>query len=148
MSLFVRVRTHPTEYQLRLLVELKIQAYIAAVAQGDLTLSEVHKTLFPPDFKQQLLSWYPEAKELSLGGSDLFFKADESSTKVKLDPEGNWEEISAEKHPLDSFLRDLHQYTKEHYEEVVGVPVGPSSYYPLQQCLTSKASSATSAQWS
>ena len=127
MSLFVRVRAHPTEFQLRLLVEIKIQAYIAAVAQGGLTLSEVHKALFPPDFKQQLLSWYPEAKKLSLDRSDFFFEANESSTKIKLDPEGNWEEISAEKHPLDSFLRDLHQYTKDHYEEVVGVPVGPSS---------------------
>lgn len=132
MSLFIPGHRPPTKIQTQLLIELKIQAYIAAVAQGDLQLDEVHEALFPPDFKQRLLSRHPRSRKFSIEEIDLVFKANELSAEIRADPQSKREELAPEKHPLNNFLREVHQYTKDHCEELIGVPVSPSSYHLVQ----------------
>lgn len=126
--------------QAQLLLDLKTQAYISAMANGERSRDEILEDLFPDDLEQLLLQRRPGAKQLAPSEADFVIRA--RSRRDRLLADSNDEEAIAalpEKYLWEVFLRDVSGYVSKNFDTIVGTPVSvlPSVTIPDAPLLTS-----------
>jgi len=110
--------------QAQLLLDLKTQAYISAMANGGRSRDEILEDLFPDNLEQLLLQRRPGAKQLAPSEADFIIRA--RSRRDRLLADSNDEEaITAlpDKYLWEVFLRDVSGYVSKNFDTIVGNPV-------------------------
>ncbi|MCJ1473293.1 TTAGGG repeat binding factor [Lambiella insularis] len=115
--------------QAGLFLDLKTQAYISALGNGERFREAILEDLFPVDLEERLLSRRQGAKQLAPSEADFLQRA-RNRCKVLLD-EPNTEaaiETLPDKYVWEDFLRDVSNYVSKNFEMLVGVPVSKSDF--------------------
>ncbi len=107
-----------------LLLELKTQAYISAMSNGERSRSEIVKDLFPDDLEQRILSRRVVAKGLNPSEVDFVKRARSRRDHLLSEPDTE-EAIAAlpDKYVWEDFLRDVGAYLRKHADDLVAGPV-------------------------
>lgn len=110
--------------QAQLFLDLKTQAYISAMSNGERPRDEILEDLFPSDLEERLLSRRPGAKSLAPSEADFLQRA-RNRSKGLLDEPDTEDAIAAlpEKYVWEDFLRDVSSYVSKNFDTIVGVPV-------------------------
>ena len=113
--------------QAQLFLDLKTQAYISAIANGDRSRKEILDDLFPHDLEDRLLKRRHGAKQLSPSEADFMQRA-RNRRKALLEEPSTEEAAKAlpEKYVWEDFLRDISTYVAKNFEAIAGVPVSCS----------------------
>ncbi|MCJ1259131.1 TTAGGG repeat binding factor [Lignoscripta atroalba] len=126
--------------QAQLFLDLKTQAYISAMSNGERTREEILEDLFPADLEERLLSRRPGAKQLAPSEADFLQRARNRSKGLLEEPDTE-EAIAAlpDKYVWEDFLRDVTSYISKNFEMIVGVPAArkiarsrPSNGLPIE----------------
>ena len=107
-----------------LFLDLKTQAYLSAMANGERTKAEILEDLFPDDLGERLMSRRPLAKQLTPSEIDFVKRARSRMEHLLMQPED--EDVIAalpDKYVWEDFLRDLGGYVCRHFEDLVAGPV-------------------------
>ncbi|KAK3172265.1 hypothetical protein OEA41_005585 [Lepraria neglecta] len=109
--------------QAQLFLDLKTQAYISAIANGDRSRKEILDDLFPHDLEDRLLKRRHGAKQLSPSEADFMQRA-RNRRKALLEEPSTEEATKAlpEKYVWEDFLRDISTYVAKNFEAIAGVP--------------------------
>ncbi|KAI9761231.1 MAG: hypothetical protein M4579_001151 [Chaenotheca gracillima] len=115
-----------------LYLDLKTQAYLSAMANGERSRREILEDLFPDELDQLLLSRRPGAKQLTPSEID-FVKRSKSRRDHLLNEPDDEAAIAAlpDKYVWEDFLRDVSIYVNRNFEDLVKAPasrVGKSRY--------------------
>lgn len=110
--------------QAQLFLDLKTQAYISAMSNGERSRDEILEDLFPSDLEERLLSRRPGAKSLAPSEADFLQRARNRSKGLLEEPDTE-DAIAAlpEKYVWEDFLRDVSLYVSKNFDTIVGVPV-------------------------
>lgn len=127
-----------------LYLDLKTQAYISAMSNGERSRDEILEDLFPADLEARLISRRPGAKQLTPSEVDFVKRARSRRDHLLSEPDDK-EAIAAlpDKYVWEDFLRDISGYVSRNLEELIGVPVrnplawmylipNPASLTPVQ----------------
>ncbi|KAA6406774.1 MAG: myb dna binding [Lasallia pustulata] len=109
--------------QAQLFLDLKTQAYISAMSNGERPRDEILEDLFPSDLEEPLLSRRPGAKSLAPSEADFLQRARNRSKGLLEEPDTE-DAIAAlpEKYVWEDFLRDVSSYVSKNFDTIVGVP--------------------------
>ncbi|KAL8731178.1 MAG: hypothetical protein Q9166_003585 [cf. Caloplaca sp. 2 TL-2023] len=107
--------------QAGLFLDLKTQAYISAIANGQRPREDILQDLFPDDMEQRLLSRRSGPRQLSPGEADFIQRAS-NRKKTLLEEPLTMESIAQlpEKYAWDEFLRDISSYVSKNFASSVG----------------------------
>ncbi|KAG5304858.1 telomeric DNA-binding factor trf1 [Histoplasma capsulatum G186AR] len=119
LEIFVPEGSRLLKVQGALFLELKTQAYIAAMNSGKRSRTEILYELFPDDLEERLLSRRPGTKQLAPSETD-FVKRVFSRRDILLNEVNNPEAASAlpQKYRWEDFLRDLSSYVSKNFEAI------------------------------
>ncbi|OJD25224.1 hypothetical protein ACJ73_03411 [Blastomyces percursus] len=119
LEIFVPEGNRLLKVQGALFLELKTQAYIAAMNSGKRSRTEILYELFPDDLEERLLSRRPGTKQLAPSETD-FVKRAYSRRDILLNEVNNPEAAAAlpEKYRWEDFLRDLSSYVSKNFEAI------------------------------
>ncbi|KAG4300982.1 hypothetical protein PCANB_002675 [Pneumocystis canis] len=106
--------------QSALFLNLKTQAYISAMDQGEKPKEEILNDLFPPDMDQILLRRRNGAKNLTPNESDFVSRCKSRRNHLAKFPVN---ENLSEKYVWQIFLRDVSEYITRNYESIVSQPI-------------------------
>ncbi|KAL8816891.1 MAG: hypothetical protein Q9223_004176 [Gallowayella weberi] len=104
-----------------LFLDLKTQAYISAIAQGERSREDILQDLFPEDMEQRLLDRRPGARQPAPG--EIYFIQRATNRKMALLEEPmTAESISKlpDKYAWVDFLNDISAYVSKNFASVVG----------------------------
>ncbi|KAL9594611.1 MAG: hypothetical protein Q9219_006941 [cf. Caloplaca sp. 3 TL-2023] len=106
--------------QAGLFLDLKTQAYISAIANGERSREDILQDLFPEDMEQHLLT-RRSAKQLSPGEADFIQRAN-NRRKTLLEEPMTVESIAQlpEKYLWENFLRDISTYVSKNFATITG----------------------------
>ena len=125
ITLFNSEPTSPTRGDSKLWIDLKIQAYIAAVVHGDCKAEDVLRNLFPTNLKERLLSNLPGLKRDASAEVDLLSKVARVFSELNADSRGPGLSKLPSKYPLEAFLRNIHNVTQQRFQHFVRINVRP-----------------------
>lgn len=110
--------------QAQLFLDLKTQAYISAVSNGERSREEILEDLFPINLEERLLSRRPGARQLAPSEADFLQRA-RNRSKALLEEMMSEEAITAlpGKYIWEDFLRDVSVYVSKNFAAIVGAPV-------------------------
>ncbi|QSS58607.1 telomeric DNA-binding factor trf1 [Histoplasma capsulatum] len=119
LEIFVPEGSRLLKVQGALFLELKTQAYIAAMNSGKRSRTEILYELFPDDLEERLLSRRPGTKQLAPSETD-FVKRVFSRRDILLNEVNNPEAASAlpQKYRWEDFLKDLSSYVSKNFEAI------------------------------
>ncbi|KAK2737207.1 TTAGGG repeat binding factor [Onygenales sp. PD_40] len=119
LETFVPEGSRLLKVQGALFLELKTQAYIAAMNSGKRSKTELLHELFPDDLEDRLLSRRPGTKQLAPSETD-FIKRAHSRRDILLNEVNNPEAAAAlpDKYRWEDFLRDLSAYVSKNFEAI------------------------------
>ncbi|KAJ5341061.1 hypothetical protein N7541_010185 [Penicillium brevicompactum] len=102
-----------------LYLELKTQAFIAAMHNKSLTRTQLLYNLFPDDMEQRLLARRPGTRQLAPSETD-FVNRLTSRRDILLNEINNEEALNAlpDKYHWEDFLRDLSSYISKHFDAI------------------------------
>ncbi len=105
----------------QLFLDLKTQAFISAVSNGDYPREKLLEDLFPVNLEERLLLRKPNARQLSPSEQDFVQRAHNRS-KALLEESATEEAISflPHKYVWEIFLRDVSLYIGKHFKSIVG----------------------------
>nr|ACC91881.1 telomeric repeat binding factor 1 [Pneumocystis carinii]ACC91882.1 telomeric repeat binding factor 1 [Pneumocystis carinii] len=106
--------------QSALFLNLKTQAYISAIDQGEKPKEEILDDLFPPNMDQILLQRRNGAKSLTPNESDFVARCKSRKNHLAKFPIN---ENLSEKYVWQIFLRDVSEYITRNYESIVSQPI-------------------------
>ena len=124
MDTFVADGSRLLKPQAQLFLDLKTQAYISAMTNGNRPRNVVIADLFPPDLEERLLSRRPGAKQVTPSEGEFLQRA-RNRSKAMLDEPDTREAIAAlpKKYIWEDFLKDVSTYVSKNFEALVGLPV-------------------------
>lgn len=107
-----------------LYLDLKTQAYISAMMNGERSRDEILEDLFPQDLEARLLSRRPGAKQLTPSEVDFVKRARRRRDHLLREPDDK-DAIDAlpDRYAWEDFLRDINSYISKSFEELIGGPV-------------------------
>lgn len=114
--------------QAGLFLDLKTQAYISAISNGERSRDDILHDLFPDDLERRLLIRRSGAKQPSPGEADLIQRA--SNRKKMLLEEPMTAESMAqlpEKYVWEDFLREISSYISRNFNAIAGPSVSINS---------------------
>jgi hypothetical protein len=120
-----------------LYLELKTQAFIAAMHNKSLTRTQLLYNLFPDDMEQRLLARRPGTRQLAPSETD-FVNRLTSRRDILLNEINNEEALNAlpDKYHWEDFLRDLSSYISKNFDAIntqqVGLPPLPFNLRTLE----------------
>lgn len=122
--------------QAGLFLDLKTQAYISAVSQGERSREDVLQDLFPDDMEQRLLDRRPGARQLAPGEADFIQRAN-NRKKALLDEPMTVDSIRELplKYPWEEFLRDISGYVSKNFASIVASSVSVDYMYRISKLL-------------
>lgn len=108
----------------QLFLDLKTQAYISAVSNGNYPREKLIEDLFPANLEERLLLRKPSAKQLSPSENDFVQRA-QNRSKALLEESATEDAISLlpQKYVWEIFLRDVSVYIEKQFKTIVGEPV-------------------------
>ncbi|KAI9828125.1 MAG: TTAGGG repeat binding factor [Thelocarpon impressellum] len=114
-----------------LFLDLKTQAYLSAMANGERSRAEILEDLFPDDLGERLMSRRPLAKQMTPSEVD-FVKRARSRCDHLLSQPDDADSIAAlpDKYVWEDFLRDVSGYVSRHFDDLVGGTVSRSNLGP------------------
>ncbi|KAL8731794.1 MAG: hypothetical protein Q9181_004184, partial [Wetmoreana brouardii] len=107
--------------QAGLFLDLKTQAYISAISNGDRSREDILEDLFPHDLEQHLLKRRSGARQLAPGEADFIQRA--NNRKKTLLEEPTTPDSIAQlpvKYLWEDFLRDISSYVTKSFSSIVG----------------------------
>ncbi|KAI9790919.1 MAG: TTAGGG repeat binding factor [Peltula sp. TS41687] len=120
-----------------LYLDLKTQAYISAMTNGERSRDEILEDLFPPDLEARLMSRRPGAKQMTPSEVDFVKRARSRRDHLLCEPD-NQDAIAAlpDRYAWEDFLRDIVSYLSKNLEDLVGGPApkphrGRISTFPM-----------------
>ena len=124
LDTFVADGSRLLKQQAQLFLDLKTQAYISAMSNGERSREEILEDLFPVNLEDRLLSRRPGAEKLAPSEGDFLQRA-RNRSKALLEEAGTEEAIAMlpEKYNWEDFLREVTGYVSKNFELIVGVPV-------------------------
>ena len=125
ITLFKSEPTSPTRRGSELWIDLKVQAYIAAVVHGDYNAEDVLRNLFPTDLKERLLSNLQGSKRNDSAEADILSKVARVFSELHADSRDSGQSRLPSKYPLEAFLRDVHTFTQQLFQHLVHINVRP-----------------------
>ena len=125
ITLFEPEPTSPTRRESKLWIDLKIQAYIAAVVHGDYNAEDVSRNLFPTDLKERLLSNFSGSKRNASAEVDVLSKVARIFSELNADSRDPGQLKLPSKYALEAFLRDLHTFTQQRFQHLIRINVRP-----------------------
>ncbi|KAL8716947.1 MAG: hypothetical protein Q9225_005765 [Loekoesia sp. 1 TL-2023] len=107
--------------QAGLLLDLKTQAYISAITNGERSREDILQDLFPEDMEQRLLNRRSGAKQPSPGEADFIQRA-KNRKKTLLEEPMTVDSIAQlpQKYVWEDFLRDISSYVSKNFTTIVG----------------------------
>jgi hypothetical protein len=119
-----------------LYLELKTQAFIAAMHNKSLTRTQLLYNLFPDDMEQRLLARRPGTRQLAPSETD-FVNRLTSRRDILLNEINNEEALNAlpDKYHWEDFLRDLSSYISKNFDAINTQQVSLSLPLPQISCL-------------
>ncbi|KAI4174424.1 MAG: hypothetical protein LQ343_002361 [Gyalolechia ehrenbergii] len=107
--------------QAGLFLDLKTQAYISAIANGERSREEILQDLFPDDMEQRLLNRRAGAKQPSPGEAEFIQRA-RNRKRTLLEEAITVESIAQlpEKYAWEDFLRDVSSYVTKNFAIITG----------------------------
>lgn len=123
--------------QAGLFLDLKTQAYISAIANGERSREDILHDLFPDDLEQGLLNRRPGGKQPSPGEADFIQRAN-NRKKTLLEEPMTAEAVAQlpEKYVWEDFLRDISSYISKNFNTIVGASVSIDSWVHRTHQLT------------
>ncbi|KAL8714342.1 MAG: hypothetical protein Q9220_001675 [cf. Caloplaca sp. 1 TL-2023] len=116
--------------QAGLYLDLKTQAYISAITNGERSREDILYDLFPPDLEQRLLSRRSGAKQLAPGEFDFIQRANNRKKALREEPmTSDFIARLIERYVWEDFLRDISTYVSKNLTAVMG----PSARRPPTQ---------------
>lgn len=117
--------------QAGLFLDLKTQAYISAIANGERSREDILQDLFPDDMEQQLLDRRPGAKQLSPGEAEFIQRA-RNRKRTLLEEPVTMESIAQlpDKYAWEEFLRDVSSYVSKSFAAIASYSGRKSSSNP------------------
>ncbi|KAI9844976.1 MAG: TTAGGG repeat binding factor [Sclerophora amabilis] len=111
-----------------LYLDLKTQAYLSAMANGERSRRDILEDLFPVELEQLLLSRRPGAKQLTPSEFDFVKRAGSRRDHLLSEPEDE-ETLAAlpDKYVWEDFLRDVSTYVNRNFDELVTTPAAKLS---------------------
>lgn len=124
LDTFVADGSRLLKSQAQLFLDLKTQAYISAISNGERSRVEILEDLFPTNLEERLLSRRPGARQLAPSEADFLQRA-RNRSKALLEELMSEEAMTAlsEKYIWEDFLRDVSAYVSKNFAAIVGVPV-------------------------
>lgn len=124
LDTFVADGSRLLKNQAGLFLDLKTQAYISAVTNGERTREDILQDLFPNDLDQRLLVRRSGAKQPSPGEAEFIQRAG-NRKKTLLEESMTAESIAQlpEKYVWEDFLRDISSYISKNFNAIVGPSV-------------------------
>ena len=112
----------------QLFLELKTQAYLSAMANGERSRVEILEDLFPDDLGDRLMSRRPHAKQLTPSELEFINRARNRCEMLLKEPDDE-ESMAAlpDKYVWEDFLRDVSSYVSRNFEDLVAGQVGRTS---------------------
>lgn len=132
LEIFVPEGNRLLKIQGALFLELKTQAYIAAINTNERPKDELLRELFPDDLEQKLLSRRPGTNQLTSSETD-FVKRAHSRRDILMNDTNNPETILPERYQWENFLKDLSSYISKNFEVISPQQVRhcPSLLFPF-----------------
>ncbi|KAI9803419.1 MAG: TTAGGG repeat binding factor [Piccolia ochrophora] len=108
-----------------LYLDLKTQAYLSAMANGERTRDEILEDLFPNDLEDRLLSRRPGARQLSPSEIDFVKRARSRRDHLLSVPDED-EALAAlpDKYVWEDFLRDVTNYISKSFDDLASSNAG------------------------
>ncbi|KAL8974196.1 MAG: hypothetical protein Q9197_001570 [Variospora fuerteventurae] len=121
LDTFVADGSRLLKNQAGLFLDLKTQAYISAVTNGERTREDILQDLFPNDLDQRLLVRRSGAKQPSPGEAEFIQRAG-NRKKTLLEESMTAESIAQlpEKYVWEDFLRDISSHISKNFNAIVG----------------------------
>lgn len=118
-----------------LYLELKTQAFIAAMNSKTRTRTQLLCELFPDDMEQRLLGRRPGTKQLAPSETD-FVNRLSSRRDILLNDINNEDALKAlpDKYHWEHFLRDLSSYIAKNFDQINSQQVCYHFSWPLHRC--------------
>lgn len=128
LDAFVADGSRLLKNQAGLFLELKTQAYISAVANGERSREDILNDLFPDDLRQILLNRRQGGTQPSPGEADFIQRAN-NRKKTLLEEPTSAEAVAQlpEKYAWENFLRDISSYISNNFNMIVGASVSIES---------------------
>ncbi|KAI9679545.1 MAG: TTAGGG repeat binding factor [Caeruleum heppii] len=104
-----------------LFLDLKTQAYLSAMANGERSRAEILEDLFPDDLAERLLTRRPFAKQMTPSEVDFVKRARSRCDHLLAEPDDE-ESMAAlpDKYVWEDFLRDISAYVARNFEDFIG----------------------------
>ena len=110
--------------QAGLFLDLKTQAYISAIANGERSREDILQDLFPDDMEQRLVDRRSGARQPSPGEADFIQRAN-NRKKTLLEEPMTAESVAQlpGRYVWEDFLRDISSYVSKNFKTIIGSPV-------------------------
>ncbi len=105
--------------QAGLFLELKTQAYISAMSNGERSREEILDDLFPEDLEERLLARRLGAKQLAPSEADFVKRAGSRRDHLLAEPDNDAMDTLPDKYIWEDFLRDVSTYVSKNFESIV-----------------------------
>ncbi|KAL9607906.1 MAG: hypothetical protein Q9167_007227 [Letrouitia subvulpina] len=121
LDIFISDGNRLLKSQAGLLLDLKTQAYISAIASGERSREDILRDLFPPDLEARILSRRPGAKQATPSEADFIQRAHNRSKALMEEPL-TAEAIAQlpEKYVWEDFLRDICTFVSKNFSAIAG----------------------------
>ncbi|KAI9703803.1 MAG: TTAGGG repeat binding factor [Candelina mexicana] len=105
--------------QAGLFLELKTQAYISAMSNGERSREEILEDLFPEDLEERLLARRLGAKALAPSEADFVKRARSRRDHLLAEPDNDAMATLPDKYVWEDFLRDVTTYVSKNFDAIV-----------------------------
>ncbi|KAL8931131.1 MAG: hypothetical protein Q9208_000235 [Pyrenodesmia sp. 3 TL-2023] len=121
LDAFVADGSRLLKNQAGLFLDLKTQAYISAISNGERSREDILHDLIPDDLEQSLLNRRPGGKQPSPGEADFLQRAI-NRKKTLLEEPMTAEAVAQlpQKYAWEDFLRDISSYISKNFNTIVG----------------------------
>ncbi|KAK9470603.1 telomere repeat binding factor-domain-containing protein, partial [Dipodascopsis tothii] len=102
-----------------LYLDLKTQAFISAMGQGERTKEEILEDLFPDDLDQYLIARRSGSKGLTPSEQDFVSRC---RSRRAILAESDSPEALSEKYVWQNFLKEVSDYVSRNYQQITAVP--------------------------
>ena len=110
--------------QAGLFLDLKTQAYISAISNGERSRDEILNDLFPTNLEERILSRRPGAKQPTPSEADFIQRA-QNRSKALMDESVTSQAVAqlSDKYMWEDFLKDISTYISKHFPTIAGSSV-------------------------
>ena len=128
LDTFVADGSRLLKNQAQLYLDLKTQAFISALSNGERSREELLEDLFPTNLEERLLSRRPGAKQLAPSEADFLNRArNRSKTLLEESATGDPFTKLPDKYVWEDFLRDISGYVSKTLPTITGTSVSSPS---------------------